>query len=110
MLNESSTSIQAAVDNAAAGETISVYNGSYTENVNVDEQVTLRGEGADVVTVTAASTLDHVFEVTLDYVNISGFNVTGATCIFNVGIYLSSDADYCNISNNTANSNITAYT
>lgn len=44
------TTIQAAVDNATAGDTIYVYNGSYEENV--DEQLTLRGEGADVVDVT----------------------------------------------------------
>ncbi|KAF5419762.1 MAG: hypothetical protein C5S45_06055, partial [Candidatus Methanocomedens sp.] len=30
--NASSTQIQAAIDNATAGETIYVYNGSYTEN------------------------------------------------------------------------------
>ena len=72
--------------------------------MDVDKQVTLRGEGADVVNVTAASTSDHVFEVTADYVNISGFNVSGATGSFKAGIYLN-NSDHCNISNNTADSN-----
>jgi len=103
--NASNTSIQHAIDNATAGNTIYVYNGSYRENVNVDKRLTLRGEGADVVKVTAKSTSDHVIEVTVDYVNISGFNVTGATSYKKAGIYLSS-VDHCNLSDNTANSNI----
>lgn len=36
--NASSTPIQHAVDNAIAGDSIYVYNGSYTENVNVNKQ------------------------------------------------------------------------
>ncbi|MCD4767618.1 MAG: right-handed parallel beta-helix repeat-containing protein, partial [Methanosarcinales archaeon] len=103
--NASGTPIQAAVDNANAGETICVAADSYTENVNITtSHLTLRGEGADVVTVTAASSSDHVFNVTADYVNISGFNATGATGWPNAGIYLNS-TDHCNISENTASSN-----
>jgi len=54
--------IQAAVDNADAGDTIFVYNGSYTENVNVCKRLTLVGVGADVVTtvVQTSSTTDYV--------------------------------------------------
>jgi len=104
VLNPSGTPIQAAVNAAAAGEIICVGAGSYTENVNVNKQLTLAGEGADVVTVTAASTLDRVFEVTADYVNISGFNVTGTTG-FKAGIYLGSGVDHCIISDNTAPGN-----
>ncbi len=44
------TDVRAVVDNATTGDTIYVYNGSYEENV--DEQLTLRSEGADVVDVT----------------------------------------------------------
>jgi parallel beta-helix repeat protein len=91
---------------ADAGDSIFVWNGSYTENVDVGTtHLTLEGEGADVVTMTAASIYDHVFEVTADYVNISGFNVTGATgegtgeeetgiCLYYV--------DHCDISDNSA--------
>ena len=98
-------SIQAAVDNASVGDTIYVYNGSYLENVNVNKQVTLQGEGADVVTVSAALTSDHVFEVTADYVNISGFKVTGATNSPGAGIYLGSGVHHANISDNSASNN-----
>jgi hypothetical protein len=34
-LNASTTPIQAAIDDATAGNTIYVYNGSYTENVDI---------------------------------------------------------------------------
>jgi len=97
------TPIQAAVDGATAGETIFVWNGSYTENVDVNKQLTLAGAG--VVTVTNSTADHHVFNVTADYVNISGFNVTGATGDATAGIYLGSGVDHCNISNNTASNN-----
>ncbi|KAF5418382.1 MAG: Cell surface glycoprotein [Candidatus Methanogaster sp.] len=94
--------IQDAIDDAAAGDTIYVHAGEYCENVDVWKQVTLRGDGADVVTVQAADAADHVFEVTADWVNISGFTVAGATDRYNVaGIYLI-NTDNCNISDNAA--------
>jgi YVTN family beta-propeller protein/parallel beta-helix repeat protein len=102
--NESSTRIQAAIDNATAGDTIYVYNGTYVENVNVNEQVILQGEGADVVNVTNSTADSHVFNVTMDYVNISGFNVSGATNDELAGIYLGS-AEHCYISDNIASGN-----
>jgi parallel beta-helix repeat protein len=110
-LNASTIPIQAAVDNANAGETICVKAGSYTENVNITTpHLTLAGEGAGVVTVTAASSSDHVFDVTADYVNISGFNATGATNSGKAGIYLGSNVDHCNISeNNCSNNNYGIY-
>jgi len=102
--NASGTRIQAAVDAATAGETIYVYNGSYTENVDVNKRVTLAGEGADVVDVTNSTADSNVFEVTADYVNISGFNVTNATGFMKAGIYLNG-RQHCNISNNNAAGN-----
>ncbi len=102
VFNASTTPIQVAVNSATAGETICVAAGSYTENVDIaTPHLTLTGEGAGVVTVNAASSLDHVFEVTADYVNISGFNATGASESRKAGICLDS-ADHCNISENTA--------
>jgi parallel beta-helix repeat protein len=94
------TTIQAAVNAASAGDTVYVYNGSYTENVDIaTAHLTIEGEGSDVVTVTAASSADHVFYVQADYVNISGFNVTGATNSNKAGIYAYS-VQHCNISDN----------
>jgi len=107
--NASETPIQSAIDNASDYDRIHVYNGSYTENVDVGIVVTLAGEGADLVTVTAADILDHVFSVTADRVNISGFTVTGinSTTVTErraSGIHLYY-ADHCNISNNNASCN-----
>jgi parallel beta-helix repeat protein len=101
--NASGAPIQDAVNNASSGDTICVKAGNYTGTVDITTaHLTLAGEGADVVDVTAAGSGDHVFKVTANYVNISGFNVTGATK--NRGIYLNG-ADHCNISDNNASNN-----
>ncbi|RJS70056.1 PGF-CTERM sorting domain-containing protein, partial [Methanophagales archaeon] len=80
--------------------------GAYTENVDVYKQLTIRstsGNPADTI-VQAANASEHVFNVTVDYVNISGFTVTGATGDNVFGIYLNG-ADHCGISNNNVTNN-----
>lgn len=99
-----STPIQSAVNGAESGDSIYVYGGSYTENVNVDRTITMEGDGADVVSVTAAVMSDHVFEVTAERVNISGFSVMGARSYPRAGIHID-HADHCNISKNNASEN-----
>ena len=101
------TSIQAAVDNAASGDSIIVRDGKYNENVVVNKRLTIRSEnGSANCIVSAAVSTSDVFEVTVDYVNISGFTVQNATGGgFKVGIYLGSSVNYCNISNNYASNN-----
>lgn len=69
----------------SAGDTINVAAGTYNETAEVNKELTLQGEGRDVVTVTAANSDDHVFEVTANNVTISGFSITGAE---KWGIYL----------------------
>ncbi|NAS88752.1 hypothetical protein C4E24_03300, partial [ANME-1 cluster archaeon AG-394-G21] len=102
----SNTPIQDAIENAAAGETICVKDGTYNENVDVNKSLTIRSEnGAASTTVQASNSNDPVFEVTADYVNISGFTVTGATGTSTAGIYLGSSIDHCNISDNNAYNN-----
>ena len=100
--------IQAAVDNANAGETICVKDGTYNENVDVDvAHLTIQSQnGSDSTTVQAESADDHIFNVTKDYVNISGFTATGATNGGNAGIYLNSSVSNCNISDNNASHNV----
>jgi parallel beta-helix repeat protein len=103
----SGTPIQAAVNAADNGDSIYVYNGSYTENVGVNKRLTLQGEGADVVIVTAANAEDHVFEANANWMTISGFTVTGAKNMYakKAGIYLHY-ADHCSIYGNNASNNV----
>ena len=97
-------SIQDVIDGAGVGDSIYVHAGTYDENVDVWKRVTLVGDGADVVAVRAADASDHVFNVTVDRVNISGFAVVGATRDYKAGIHLD-NADHCNISENNASDN-----
>ena len=96
--------IQAAITAAAGGDEIIVCPATYTENVLVNKRLTIRSlYGAAVTTVQAAITSHHVFNVTADYVNIRGFNVTGATD-FKTGIYLDNVTN-CSISDNIVGAN-----
>jgi len=92
--------IQWAVDNASVGDTIIVRDGTYTENVDVNvDNLTIRSENGSVNCTVQANSNDHVFEVTADCVNISGFTIEGPTG-YSSGIYLGNGVDHCNISNN----------
>ena len=95
-----------AIDNAASGDTIIVRDGSYIENVIVNKRLTIRSEnGSESTQVNAVSSNDPVFDVVSDYVNISGFMLTGAnseSLPYPAGIYLGNGVDNCVISANDA--------
>jgi parallel beta-helix repeat protein len=88
--------IQSKIDAAKPGDTIIIKDGIYNANIKVNKRLTIRSEnGSSNCIVQAINPKAPVFEVTADYVNISGFMVKGAdtgTRFFH--------ADYCNISNN----------
>jgi parallel beta-helix repeat protein len=98
--------IQDAITAVASGGTVNVAAGTYNENIDVNKQVTIIGAGAADTIVTANNSMDHVFEVTADGVNISGFTVKGVDRYANykAGIYLN-NVKNCSISNNNATEN-----
>jgi internalin A len=98
--------IQEAVDAASSGDTIIVYPGTYTENVDVNkDHLTIRSEsGAEATIVRAANPDDHVFNVNTDWVNITGFTVKNPTGTGRAGIYLYY-ASHCTVSDNNAMNN-----
>lgn len=100
--------IQSAIDASANGDTIIVEDGIYYENIDVYKQISIQSQnGYGTTTIMAISTDDHVFEITASYVTISGFTINifeSESPYYNTsGIYLESNTEYCNITNNYLN-------
>lgn len=79
------TTIQDAVNNATSGETIIVYQETYTENVNVimaDLSILSYSGNPDDTVVKHLDVLSHDFKMNANNVTISGFNITGTYPIF----------------------------
>jgi len=94
--------IQAAVDAAIPYDTIIIHDAGtdpdYEENVDVGvNHLTIEEAEGEEVTVKAADSGDHVFEVTMDYVTIRGLDIYGA--MSSAGIFLDNASD-CTIGNN----------
>jgi len=103
--------IQSAVTNANIDDIIIVRNGTYTENVDVDKQLTIHSEnGAASCIVNASDPYDNVFEILADSVVINGFTVQNATGYSmgdwkHAGIQVT-DGDHVNISDCVAENNV----
>lgn len=92
------SSIQEAVDAAEAGDTIRVLDGIYYENIVVNKTVSLIGNGSANTAIDGGGNGD-VVQITANWVNISGFNITNAgTDVGDQGIGIIS-------SNNTISNN-----
>lgn len=109
------TSIQEAIDDAVAGDTILVYPGNYTGDIDVNKKLTIISKSGNpantIVRVVSPDGFlsDDAFYVTADGVVISGFTITGAT-IDNygddqAGVHLEGSQN-CVISNNYLSNNI----
>ena len=89
--------IQWAVDNATTGDTIIVRDGNYYENVNIDKSLTIKSEkGSSKCKISGIIPYGSVFNVTADYVNISGFTILWT----DYGDAIHIHANHCIISNN----------
>ncbi len=95
--------IQGAVDNATAGDTIIVRDGTYPESVKVKKSLTIQSENGPANTIVVGNPNDHVLSVTADHVSIKGLTLKNATGLNRVGMYV--HANYCDITDNTASNN-----
>ncbi len=94
------TTIQDAIDAATPGDTIFVFNGVYHENVQVNKSISLIGEDRDNTIVNGSNAGD-VFNITADWVSLTGFTVKyGSGGWLGAGIELSLVTD-CKVSNNS---------
>lgn len=74
--DEAYTVIQDAIDNASIGDTVFVYNGTYYENLMINKTINLTGIDWNI-TIIHGNRSGDVINVTSDWVNISGFIITG---------------------------------
>jgi len=88
------TRIHHAVEAAKAGDSVIVYPGIYTENVNVNKSLIIESsDGIETTFVQPLGPTDYVFEVTANFVNISGFTIK------ETGVYLHYAHNCCILEN-----------
>ena len=92
--------IQDAINNAASGDIIEVYSGTYYENVNVNKRLTLRGIGMPVVNAGGSGSTITLAE---DGITLEGFTATGAGSNPNAGIKVISSSNTLRGNNATSN-------
>jgi parallel beta-helix repeat protein len=97
------TSIQDAINASTDGGTVFVYNGTYYENIIVNKTINLTGEDRNN-TIIDGSLNGDVINISVGWVNISGFSIINSDNWPHAGIYC--DKVYnCNIFNNNVLSN-----
>ena len=97
------SSIQAAVNNATAGATIVVYNGTYHECLIIEKSLILTGENKNNTIIDGGGN-EFVVTLTAGHITISGFTITQSEKKFPfAGIYIISN--YNTISNNILTDN-----
>ena len=84
------TRIQDAIDNTSDGDTVFVFNGTYYENIVIDNSINLIGENKDTTVIDGGRTED-VVDVTTDGVVISDFGITNSSNGWSIEIHGSSN-------------------
>ncbi len=67
------SSIQAAIDNASAGDTVFVYAGTYTEILTINKTINLIGQDRTSTILKSITQKANIVTITADHVLISGF-------------------------------------
>ncbi len=98
------TTIGAAITAANPWDNIIVYSGTYNENIEIDKALTLIGNASTNTIINGGGSGD-VVKIEADWVNITGFTITGSGPNYpNSGINLN-DVQNCSIINNNCSNN-----
>ena len=75
------STIQEAIDDAASGDTIFVFDNSspYQENIRINKQISVTGENRDTTIINGVSGQDHAVRISSKNVELNGFTIIGAT-------------------------------
>lgn len=100
--------IQEAVDAANPGDTVYVYNGTYVENVVINNTINLTGENRDGTVIDGDGWGD-VLSIHSDWVNVSGFTINNSGSdpgwsSYEAGVKLEGACN-CSITNNVISHN-----
>ncbi|UCE37856.1 MAG: right-handed parallel beta-helix repeat-containing protein [Thermoplasmata archaeon] len=101
---ENYTTIQDAINAASPGSTVFVYNGTYFENIVVDRTLNLTGEDKNSTIIDGSGSGD-VVTITADWVNMTGFTVTGGGGGMSNGGIVLSNVDNCSVVDNYVTGN-----
>jgi len=98
------TKIQDAIDNANIGDTVFVYSGYYTEEIEIYKSINLIGEHKDSTSIAGQDVYDHidVVKIIADDVVIEGFTIKHSGKV-DCGILIRSNNNqisFCNIIDN----------
>lgn len=114
--NKDYKTIKEAIYNAMPGDTIYVYNGTYSENFTINKSINLIGENKEKTIIQRSNNIydNYLIKITADNVKISGFNIEDDSykkiknntnipiiTLFNDSIGILIESDNNEINNNT---------